>query len=197
MPRAGRRPTGGHVKKSRRASDRKAPRSRALPKAPLWAWILGTWFGSGWSPFAPGTAGTAASLPLAWALSLLPLAGGWQYWPLAASLVLFLPAVAAATRVEAALGIHDPGPVVVDETLGTLLTLGFLPAAAFGHWQAYAIAFFLFRLLDVWKPGLIGRSQELPRGWGIVVDDVLAGLLGGALLAVAGHAWPALLGLSA
>ena len=87
--------------------------------------------------------------------------------------------------------------VVVDETLGTLLTLGFLPAAAFGHWQAYAIAFFLFRLLDVWKPGLIGRSQELPRGWGIVVDDVLAGLLGGALLAVAGHAWPALLGLSA
>jgi phosphatidylglycerophosphatase A len=165
--------------------------------APAWAWILGTWFGSGWSPFAPGTAGTAASLPLCWALGLLPALGGWQCWPVVASLILFLPAVAAATRMEAALGVHDPGPVVVDETLGTLLTLGFLPAAAFGHWQAYVIAFFLFRLLDVWKPGVIGRSQDLPGGWGIVVDDVLAGLLGGALLGGAGHLWPALLGLPA
>ena len=104
--------------------------------------------------------------------------------------------MAAATRVELALGIHDPGPVVVDETLGTLLTLGFLPAAALRHWQAYVLAFFLFRLLDVWKPGLIGRSQALPRGWGIVVDDVLAGLLGGALLAGVAQAWPALLGLA-
>jgi phosphatidylglycerophosphatase A len=134
---------------------------------------------------------------LAWGLALLPISGPWQYWPVVASLVLFLPAVAAATRVEAALGVHDPGPVVVDETLGTLLTLGFLPAAAFSHWQAYVLSFFLFRLLDVWKPGLIGRSQELPRGWGIVVDDVLAGLMGGVLLALAGRLWPALLGLSA
>ncbi len=97
---------------------------------------------------------------------------------------LFYPAVSAATRVELSLGRHDPGVVVVDEVLGTLLTMAFLPAAAFLDWRAYAAAFFLFRLLDIWKPGFIGHSQALPRGWGIVVDDVLAGLAGGALLGV-------------
>lgn len=163
------------------AKGKKPPASQ---KAPVWAWVLGTWFGSGWSPFAPGTAGTAASLPLAWALgALLPAAwGGWSPWCLLASLLLFYPAVLAATHVEAALGVHDPGPVVVDETLGTLLTMAFLPSAAYHSWQAYVAAFFLFRFFDVWKPGVIGRSQALPQGWGIVVDDVLAGLLGGVIL---------------
>lgn len=161
--------------------------ARAAPlggkRAPAWAWVLGTWFGSGLSPIIPGTAGTAASLPLAWALgALLPVWGAWSPWCLVASLALFYPAVLAADRVEIALGKHDPGAVVVDETLGTLLTMAFLPASAFHQWQAYAAAFFLFRILDVWKPGVIGRSQSLPGGWGIVIDDVLAGLLGGALL---------------
>jgi phosphatidylglycerophosphatase A len=132
---------------------------------------------------------------LAWVLgALLPEWNHWSPWCLAASLVLFYPAVLAATRVEAALGIHDPGPVVVDETLGTLLTMAFLPAEAFHDWRAYAACFFLFRLLDVWKPGLIGRSQDLPRGWGIVVDDVLAGLVGGVILMAAwNRSWMALL----
>lgn len=173
---------------------RKPKKAPAKPKAPLWAWILGTWFGSGWSPIVPGTAGTAASLPLAWALGcLLPDLGAWNPWCLVASALLFYPSVLAATRVEAALGVHDPGPVVVDETLGTLLTMAFLPASAFHTWPAYVAAFFLFRVLDVWKPGLIGRSQALPQGWGIVVDDVLAGLVGGVLLAAAWRqAWVAL-----
>jgi phosphatidylglycerophosphatase A len=82
--------------------------------------------------------------------------------------------------------------VVVDETLGTLLTLAFVPAAALQHWSLYAAAFFLFRLLDIWKPGLIGQSQALPKGWGIVIDDVLAGLLGGAILGAACWAAPGL-----
>lgn len=159
----------------------KAARSPA--PAPAWAWVLGTWFGSGLSPVVPGTAGTLATLPLAWALGALlppfPFLGGWSPWCLLASALLFAPAVAASTRVEAALGRHDPGAVVVDETLGTLLTMAFLPATAFHHWPAYAAAFFLFRFLDVWKPGFVGRSQALPTGLGIVMDDVLAGLLGG------------------
>lgn len=155
----------------------------ALPPAPAWAWVLGTWFGSGFSPLVPGTAGTLASLPLCWALGVfLPTYFGWSPWCLAASLILFFPAVAASTRLEDALGRHDPGTVVVDETLGTLLTMAFLPASAYRHCPAYAAAFFLFRALDVWKPGLVGRSQALPKGLGIVVDDVLAGLLGGVLL---------------
>ncbi len=158
------------------------------PPAPAWAWVLGTWFGSGLSPWIPGTAGTLASLPLAWVLArACPTWGmAWNPGCLAGAVLLFAPAVAAATRVERALGRHDPGAVVVDETLGTLLTLAFLPASALDHWPAYAAAFLLFRVLDVLKPGFIGRSQALPEGLGIVMDDVLAGLVGGLVLAAWG-----------
>lgn len=193
MPGTGRGRKRGGLKRAGR------PPAPVTTTAPAWAWVLGTWFGSGLSPLAPGSAGTAASLPLLWLLSRLPAGPwpAWDPWPLAAALLLFLPAVAASSHVERAIGRHDPGAVVVDETLGTLLTVAFLPAAALGHWQAYVAAFFLFRLLDVWKPGPVGRSQALPRGWGIVMDDVLAGLLGGALLAAAVWAWPWTLGLAA
>lgn len=108
-------------------------------------------------------------------------------------MLLFYPAVLAASHVEASVGRHDPGLVVVDESLGTLLTMAFLPALAFHRWPAYVAAFFLFRLLDIWKPGLIGRSQALPQGWGIVIDDVLAGLLGGVFLAALAWALPGIL----
>lgn len=168
------------------------PSAKAPHRAPAWAWTLGTWFGSGLSPLAPGTAGTAVTLPLAYFCSLLPSIGPWDPWCLIAAIILFYPAVLAATHIELALGKHDPGAVVVDESLGTLLTLAFVPAAALRHWPVYAAAFFLFRLLDIWKPGLIGQSQALPKGWGIVIDDVLAGLLGGALLAAACWSAPAL-----
>ncbi len=110
---------------------------------------------------------------------------GWNPWLFIVGLLLFYPGVIAATRVEAALGKHDPGVVVVDETVGTLWTLAFLPASALENWRAYVAAFFVFRILDVWKPGLIRDSQALPRGWGVMIDDALAGLLGGVLLALA------------
>ncbi len=161
----------------------------ARKAAPAWAWVLGTWFGSGLSPVAPGTAGTLATLPLAWALGRLPAWGPWNPWCLAAALALFLPAVAAAGRIEAALGRHDPGAAVVDETVGTLLTMAFLPGSAFADFRTYAAAFLLFRILDVWKPGPVGRSQSLPGGWGIVVDDALAGLLGAPVLTAAALLW--------
>jgi len=162
---------------------RKALSAPAREPAGSLAWVLGTWFGSGFAPLASGTAGTAASMPLVVLLGWgLPGWRAWSPWCLAASLLLFYPAVWAASRIEVELGIHDPGKVVVDETLGTLLTFAFLPEAAYHHLWVYGAGFFLFRLLDVWKPGLIGQSQALPRGWGIVTDDVLAGLLGGALM---------------
>lgn len=177
MPRARERRTG-------RAVKARVPQRLAASR---WDWVFASWFGSGFSPWAPGTAGTAASLPLVALLGLgLPAWGLWSPWCLLAAVLMFYPAVASASAVERELGRHDPGVVVVDETLGTLLTAAFLPVSAYRSPWAYVIVFFLFRLLDIWKPGLVGRSQALPRGWGIVVDDVLAGLLGGALL---GAAW--------
>lgn len=172
MPRTGKRRAVGALK-----------RTPPKPRASVLAWWLASWFGSGFSPWAPGTAGTLASLPLVAFLGLkwAPL-GLWNPWCLLVALMLFYPAVKAASAVEAQLGRHDPGVVVVDETLGTLLTAAFVPASAFHSPLFYVIVFFLFRLLDIWKPGLIGKSQALPGGWGIVVDDVLAGLLGGLAL---------------
>jgi phosphatidylglycerophosphatase A len=142
--------------------------------------VLGTWFGSGLSPFASGTAGTAATLPLVALLGLaLPAVQNWNPWCLAAAALLFYPGVVAGTLIERATGRHDDGKIVVDEAVGTLLSFSFLPAQAFHRPWIYFAAFFLFRLIDVWKPWLVGHAQVLPRGWGVMMDDVLGGLVVG------------------
>lgn len=145
-------------------------------------WVFASWFGSGFSPLASGTVGTAAALPLVWALSLLPPLGAWNPWCLACAALFFYPAVLSASAVEKEVGRHDPGVVVVDEVIGTLLTFAFLPQAALASFAVYAAGAFLFRLFDVWKPWVIGYSQALPRGWGIVMDDVLGGIVAGLIL---------------
>ena len=151
--------------------------------------MLGTWFGSGFSPFASGTAGTAATLPLV-ALLGLCLPGFAHFNPACfiAALALFYPGVLAATAIEKASGKHDSGLIVVDETVGTLLSFAFLPPAAFHSPLVYAAGFLLFRAIDVLKPGIIDDAQALPRGWGVMMDDVLGGLLAGAILAL-GEGW--------
>jgi phosphatidylglycerophosphatase A len=146
--------------------------------AKAWHWVLGTWFGSGLSPFASGTVGTAASLPLVFLLGSGPFC-------FIAALLLFYPGVLSATAIEKATGKHDSGRIVVDETVGTLLSFAFLPSQAFHDPRAYAAGFLLFRIIDVWKPGLVDDAQSLPRGWGVMMDDVLGGLLSGLLLAAA------------
>jgi phosphatidylglycerophosphatase A len=143
------------------------------------------------SPFAPGTAGTAATLPL---VALLGLALPGFAWLnpacVAAALLLFYPGVLAATAIEKATGKHDNGKIVVDETVGTLLTFAFVGPAAFHHPLAYVAGFFLFRIIDVWKPWIIDDAQALPRGWGVMMDDVLGGIFAGALMAAAqGLGW--------
>ena len=94
----------------------------------FWRGCVATAFGSGYSPFAPGTAGSAVGLLLFW-----PMAGwGWP-WQVGACLALLLVGALAATRVAERVGSKDPGIVVVDEVLGqwvTLLALPFTPATA-------------------------------------------------------------------
>ena len=129
-------------------------------------------------PQAPGTWGSAAALLLApWIFLPLPLWG--RLLALAGVLLL---GTWAATRAEAVLGATDPGCVVIDEVLGQWTAL--LPFAAPSLWTLFA-AFVLFRALDIAKPWPIRLvERSLPKGLGVMADDLLAGALAGALLFV-------------
>ncbi len=156
-------------------------------KAPRIAWWLATGFGSGYLKPAPGTWGTLAGL-LAWLLMVGGLSGSpWrptQWILLSAPSVLTLVAVWAADRVVKETGQTDPSFIVVDEWAGIwfaltplLFTITLQPQPWL-LWLARLVApFMLFRLFDIWKPGLVDAAQDLPGGWGVVMDDVLAGLL--------------------
>jgi phosphatidylglycerophosphatase A len=106
---------------------------------------------------------------------------------LVAALLLFYPGVLAATAIEKATGKHDNGKIVVDETIGTLLSFAFLGPLAFHSPLVYVAGFFAFRVIDVWKPWIIDYAQALPRGWGVMMDDALGGLVVGILMGVAEH----------
>jgi phosphatidylglycerophosphatase A len=163
---------------------------RAFSSAPLSA-LLATGFGAGLSPVAPGTAGSLVGLALAW----LQLSHGGilasAIGLLTSGLVVGLIGVAVAGPVCRALAASDPGCVVIDEIAGQLLACAAIPllprlgSGAPPAW-AFAAAFVLFRLFDVVKPGPVDRLQELPGGWGVVADDVGAGVAAGAVLLLAG-----------
>ena len=143
--------------------------------------LVATCFGLGYSPFAPGTAGSLGALALAWVLARF---WGWQpvHFALLAC-VAFLPAVWAAQSFARASGKHDPGAIVVDEAVGQWIALfGAAPLT----WQAWLAAFALFRIFDIWKPQPVRRAESLPGGWGIVADDVAAGLYAALVLFLAG-----------
>jgi phosphatidylglycerophosphatase A len=88
----------------------------------------------------------------------------------------------AAGEAERVLG-HDAGPIVIDEVIGQTLALLFVPH----HVLAFVAAFFLFRLFDIWKPLGAYQAQSLPGGFGIVADDMIAGLT--TMLAMQGLLW--------
>ena len=121
--------------------------------------------GAGYSPVAPGTAG---SLVAAIALWFIPFT---RLWFLAVLAVITLLGIWAAHRVEAVTGRKDPGLIVIDEVAGMMVSVMFLPRtlAVFGS------AFLLFRLFDIWKPFPARESQALRGGFGVMVDDLIAG----------------------
>jgi phosphatidylglycerophosphatase A len=144
--------------------------------------VVATAFGSGYSPFAPGTAGSAVGLLLFWPMAAWP----WP-WQLAASASLFLVGSLAAGRVARNVGLEDPGIVVVDEVVGqwiTLTALPFTPATAI-------VGFLLFRVMDVVKPWPARDLERLHGGWGIMADDVAAGVYAHLVLRVGLLLWPA------
>lgn len=147
-----------------------------MPVATVAATVLATWFGAGKSPLAPGTVGSVATLPLHLLLRRL---GPGAY--ALTTLGLYAVGVWAAQREAERLEVSDPSSVVIDEVVGTLLALGL----AGGGLVRGALALGLFRVLDIKKPGLIGRAEHAqPEGVGIMLDDVLAGALAGAAVRV-------------
>ena len=145
------------------------------------ALTIATWFGCGYWPWGPGTAGSASGVLAAW---LWVRYGGlppWTLLPLA--LICTLPGVWAAGRTAHMLGREDPGLVVVDEVLGQWITLSALHTWS---WQGALAAFVLFRIFDMTKPWPLRKLEDLPSGWGIVADDLGAGCYGWVVLFVAG-----------
>ncbi len=98
-----------------------------------------------------------------------------------------LAGVFSSTRTARALGARDPGCIVIDEISGQLFASAAVPLFRYPTRRAEALAwlasFLLFRLFDVWKPGVVRRLEGLPEGWGIMADDIAAGLLAAGCVA--------------
>lgn len=161
-----------------------SPRAR-LTLALRVHYVLATWFGCGYSPIAPGTAGSLGVLPLCWALShvgsvavncgVIVVASVWGAY--------------SAHRVALHRDDEDPGLVVIDEVAGVLIALTF---TMFCAWPFQVLAWVLFRVLDITKPGPIGTLEHTkPIGLGIMLDDLLAGVVAGAVAWAVAGAWAA------
>lgn len=147
-------------------------------------WIA-TVAGAGYFPVAPGTAGSAAGVGVVAAFNAIPFAHAWRnaLLCLAAGLIFSL-GVWAAGQSEKFFGRTDPGHVVIDEVVGQMVT--FLLASHLS-WKFLLAGFVFFRLFDVTKPFPARRAERLPGGWGIMVDDVIAGAYAMGALAALGH----------
>lgn len=120
----------------------------------------------GYFPVAPGTAGSAAGLLV---YALIQYAQS-PFVDAAAIVVLFAAGVWAGTAAERYFGGIDPGPIVIDEVVGMLITLAFIPVG----WTGAAAGFVLFRIFDVIKPWPAGRFEKLHGGLGVMADDAMA-----------------------
>ena len=127
---------------------------------------IATGFFSGYSHFASGTCGSAVAL---FSYIFLPELSvpGW----IVLLVILFLVGVHTSNKGEAEWG-HDPSPVVIDEIVGFFVSVAFLPQSLL----IGIVAFFGFRVLDIIKPSPAREAEALPGGWGIVLDDVAAGV---------------------
>jgi len=137
------------------------------------ALFLGTGFGSGHFPVAPGTAGTVVAAAIVFALSRTALPA---HITLAAlTVVSTVLCLVIGKRVERLLGKKDPGAIVLDEFAGYFLAIMTL-SSSWPGWRELVVAFLLFRLFDVAKPTPARQLQNIGGGAGIVLDDLAAGL---------------------
>jgi len=128
----------------------------------------------GYVPVAPGTFGSAAGL----AVFFLIRSTGSMTLELAAILALFAIGIWSGTIAEHHFGGVDPAPVVMDEVVGMLITLAFLPVSVTGA----IVGFLVFRVLDVFKPWPSARFERLPGGLGVMADDGMAAIYGNVVM---------------
>lgn len=141
-------------------------------RTPLWATLVGTFFGVGRVRPGPGTWGSAATV-LLWAALAYGLPPSFRT-PVAVALaaLVTLIGIPAATLVARGAGAKDPQFVVIDEVAGQLVALIAVPLA----WKCFLAGFILFRVFDILKPPPVRQLEAIPEGAGIVLDDVAAGL---------------------
>ena len=144
--------------------------------------FLATFGYVGYFPIAPGTAGSLAAL----ALYAVVRWFGTPGVELVAIVAVLIAGVWAAHETERVLQLKDPGPVVIDEVLGMLVTLAFMPLSIWG----IVAGFVVFRIFDVIKPFPAGRLEHLPGGFGIMADDAMAGVYGQVVMRIAITLWP-------
>jgi phosphatidylglycerophosphatase A len=140
-----------------------------------WALAIATVISAGYAPFAPGTVGSLVGLAL-----YAGLAWAGVSWSVTAAVtaVLGVAGVWAAGRAERHFGLEDPGPVVIDEVVGMLVTLVFTGVG----WRGAVVGFVLFRLFDILKPYPAARLERLGGGLGIMADDVMAAVYANLIL---------------
>ena len=147
---------------------------------PVFALAIATVFGAGYIPVAPGTIGSLAGLVIWW---ILPRSSTAQAL---AIVVLFVAGSWSSGVAERHFGRTDPGPVVVDEVVGMLMTLYLNPVGPIGA----IAAFLLFRVADIIKPFPANRLERLRGGMGVMADDAMAAVYANVALRVmlaAGH----------
>jgi phosphatidylglycerophosphatase A len=144
---------------------------------------IATMFGIGKIPKAPGTWGSLATLPLCFILLKL---GPLIY--MGTTLVMSVLAIVAAEHYEKQAAQHDSKEIVIDECVGMLITMTWLPIT----WQSFVLGFILFRFFDILKPFPVSYfDRKVPGGFGVVADDIVAGIMGSLVLQVILHrtAW--------
>jgi phosphatidylglycerophosphatase A len=143
---------------------------------------IATVFGIGRFPFAPGTAASIVALPFAWVIATA--GGSWgRFWLLMAAIFVNALGCWACELYAHDVQKKDPSECVIDEVAGQWLACAFAPTSLY----AYAVAFLLFRVFDILKPWPASAAERLPGGIGIMADDVVAGLMAGAVIAVLAH----------
>ena len=142
--------------------------------------FIATGIFSGYAPIAPGTFGSLVGVALYW---LIP--GSESLWFATVIILVTVAGALCATSFEKNTGIADNQIIVIDEIVGVWIAL----LGSEKTWPMALAAFLLFRLFDIWKPTPVRQAERFPGGWGVMMDDVAAGLYAFASLRLLMFVW--------